>query len=247
MAKFDRTGKRARWTRAQAAESHYNTTLRGVARQIGVLSRGLAPGGSLERASDLIRALTAYSEVIKPWAYSVAEYMVADVARRDKAMWKQNSKDLGHELRRQLENAPVGQVLRSLQAEQVRLIQSIPLDAAQRVQHLANLSITHGTRAKEIAQEVMRTEEVSKSKATLIARTEISKAQSNLVEARSLSVGSEGYIWRTARDGDVRESHAAMEGKYVRWSSPPTLDGMTGHAGCFPNCRCYAEPVLPDE
>ena len=36
-----------------------------------------------------------------------------------------------------------------------------------------------------------------------------------------------------------------MEGKFVRWDSPPTLDGMTGHAGEFPNDRCYPEPVIP--
>ena len=29
------------------------------------------------------------------------------------------------------------------------------------------------------------------------------------------------------------------------WDSPPTLDGMKGHAGEFPNCRCYPEPVIP--
>ena len=36
-----------------------------------------------------------------------------------------------------------------------------------------------------------------------------------------------------------------MEGKFVSWDSPPTLDGMTGHAGEFPYCRCYPEPVIP--
>ncbi|HBB8701832.1 TPA: phage head morphogenesis protein, partial [Escherichia coli] len=27
---------------------------------------------------------------------------------------------------------------------------------------------------------------------------------------------------------------------------PPTLDGMTGHAGELPNCRCYKEIVFPN-
>jgi hypothetical protein len=38
-----------------------------------------------------------------------------------------------------------------------------------------------------------------------------------------------------------------MEGKYVAWDAPQTLDMMTGHAGEFPNCRCYPEPVIPRE
>ena len=58
-------------------------------------------------------------------------------------------------------------------------------------------------------------------------------------------MGSLGYIWRTARDGDTRPSHRAMEGKFVKWDEPQLLDGMTGHAGEFPNCRCYPEPVIP--
>ena len=42
-----------------------------------------------------------------------------------------------------------------------------------------------------------------------------------------------------------RPAHRAMEGKFIKWSQPPTLDGMTGHAGEFPNCRCHPEPVIP--
>ncbi|MDR8377773.1 phage head morphogenesis protein, partial [Acinetobacter baumannii] len=55
-----------------------------------------------------------------------------------------------------------------------------------------------------------------------------------------------GYIWRTSEDGDVRPSHKAMNGKFVAWNSPPTLDNLKGHAGCLPNCRCYTEPVIPN-
>ena len=40
-------------------------------------------------------------------------------------------------------------------------------------------------------------------------------------------------------------SHRAIEGKCVKWSEPPTLDGMAGHAGEYPNCRYYPEPVIP--
>uniref|UniRef100_UPI00255ADB8F DUF6883 domain-containing protein n=1 Tax=Pseudodesulfovibrio pelocollis TaxID=3051432 RepID=UPI00255ADB8F len=78
------------------------------------------------------------------------------------------------------------------------------------------------------------------------ALTEVSKAGTALTRARAESVGSEGYIWRTARDGATRPSHRAMEGRFVKWSEPPTLDGMTGHAGEFPNDRCYPEPVVHD-
>ncbi|HHZ9834772.1 TPA: phage minor head protein, partial [Klebsiella pneumoniae] len=41
-------------------------------------------------------------------------------------------------------------------------------------------------------------------------------------------------------------SHRKMKDKFVRWDNPPTLDGMTGHAGCLPNCKCWAEVHIPD-
>lgn len=47
------------------------------------------------------------------------------------------------------------------------------------------------------------------------------------------------YIWRTQRDGDVRPSHAANEGRIFSWNNPPP----TGHPGEDYGCRCYAEPI----
>jgi uncharacterized protein with gpF-like domain len=71
----------------------------------------------------------------------------------------------------------------------------------------------------------------------MIARTEIGRATGALTQARALSVGSEGYWWRI--EGRNAGSHRKMKDKFVRWDNPPTLDGMTGHAGCLPNCKCW--------
>jgi SPP1 gp7 family putative phage head morphogenesis protein len=62
--------------------------------------------------------------------------------------------------------------------------------------------------------------EVSRSKANVIARTEMGRVVTNLTQARAESVGSVGYIWRTMRDAQVRPSHRAMEGRFVAWDSP---------------------------
>lgn len=45
------------------------------------------------------------------------------------------------------------------------------------------------------------------------------------------------YIWHTAGDGKVRESHAERNGQVYSWDTPP--DG--GHPGEAPNCRCTAK------
>lgn len=142
----------------------------------------------------------------------------------------------------------MGQVMQSIIAEQVKYIKSLPLEAADRVYDIQNRAIeavVTGGRAEHFAKEIVASGDIAKSRADLIARTELGRATGALDQARALSIGSNGYIWRTAEDGDVRHSHREMEGKFVEWGKPPTLDGMTGHAGELPNCRCYKEIVFP--
>jgi len=212
---------------------------------VGHLVSGLAPDGKLDNTSALIRALLQYAEIIDPWATNVAKAMVLDVARRDISLWKQAGEIIGRELKKEILYAPTGAIMNQLQEEQVSLIKSIPKDAAERVQRYAEMNIVSGERASTISKAIMAQEGVSKAKANLIARTEVSRAASNLVQARAQYAGSEGYFWRTSDDDDVRPSHKKMEGRYVLWTEPPTLDKLTGHAGCLPNCRCFAEPHFP--
>lgn len=172
--------------------------------------------------------------------------MVTEVARRDERSWFAQADRMGRALRDEIASAPIGEVMREQQAEQVRLITSLPTEAAQRVGEMTREGIAKGWRADQISAEIMKTGEVTKSRADLIARTEVGRTSTLLTQARAEHVGSEGYKWITAGDSDVRASHKAMNGKFVQWDSPPTLDGLTGHAGALPNCRCYCEPVLPD-
>jgi len=126
-----------------------------------------------------------------------------------------------------------------LLAEQVTLIQSIPIEAAQRVHRLTLAGLEDSTRFQEIAKEIKNSTGVAESRAVLIARTEVARTSTTLTQARAEHIGSEGYFWETAGDSTTRKSHREMQGKFVKWSDPPTLDGLKGHAGCTPNCRCW--------
>lgn len=230
---------------AYRAETDYARQLRKIARQVGEIVAG-HDGDPVESAALRV-TLARYADIIRPWAKAAAGRMLADVGRRDASAWAKYTRSMARAVREELDNAPTGEVTRRLMAEQVDLITSLPTDAAERVHRLALESIETGTRADTLAAEIMRTGEVTRSRANLIARTETSRAASAFTQARAEHIGSVAYVWRTARDGDVRPSHRKMEGKPVQWDTPPTLDGMTGHAGALPNCRCYAEPVLPDQ
>lgn len=234
---------------ARAAESTYSAKLRQVARQIDAIVRGLAPDGIVEDPGPIVRTLEAYSAIIGPWATSVARYMIADISRRNAKAWKEHGQEVGRALRAEIAHAPTGMVYQALLDEQVRLIRSMPLDAARRVHDLVTEGRLQGKRHTELAKEILAQGRVSASKATLIARTETSRSAVSLTQARAMFVGSQGYIWRTVEDADVRPTHQKMEGRYVRWDTPPKTDkGLAPyHAGCGPNCRCYPDPVLPND
>ncbi|HAG1941393.1 TPA: phage head morphogenesis protein [Salmonella enterica] len=233
---------------SRQAEIRYRTSLRQIARAVGDIVNGHYDGSN-DSVTEIMEALERYSEIITPWATKVAENFTADIVRKNDEQWRKHSKTISRELRNLVSNAPPGQVMKSIVAEQVKYIKSLPLEAADRVYDIQNRAIeavVTGGIAEHFAKEIAASGDIAKSRADLIARTELGRATGALDQARALSIGSNGYIWRTAEDGDVRHSHREMEGKFVEWGRPPTLDGMTGHAGELPNCRCYKEIVFPN-
>lgn len=200
------------------------------------------------RTYPLITAsLNEYANTLHFWAENTAGRIITDVALRDEKTWMLYAQDLSRGMRDQIRNTDTGAVYQAMLAEQVGLIKSLPLEAAQRIQKLSIEMMIDGGRAKEFAEMILASGEVAKARANTIARTEISRAASAFTQVRAQGLGSEGYVWRTSDDDDVRRSHREMNGKFVLWGEPPTLDRMTGHAGCFPNCRCYPEPVIPED
>jgi SPP1 gp7 family putative phage head morphogenesis protein len=233
--------------RAKKLENSYGARLRKIARNIGDIVSGFDLG-TTQGSVFIGAALRRYADMLDPWARSVGARMVAEVAAADKQGWKRLSAIMGRALHREIEEAPTGQSMRASMERQVTLIKSLPLDAAERVHRLTVEGISQGRRADEIARDIMATGEVTKSRATLIAVTEVSRTSSELTKARAEYVGSVEYIWRTAGDTDVRRDHEILDGKVFRWDTPPIADRRTGaraHPGCIYRCRCYPEPIIP--
>lgn len=240
------TKTRSPFEMTRGIERRYAMELRRLAARIGRIVREFPnPVDDPQAAPRLVRMLEGYANTITPWARAVAARFTAEIDVSNASAYRAHSADMSRRLRSELLNAPTGQMMRLMQAEQVELIRSIPIEAAQRVQKLTVEALMTSNRADVLAKMIENTEGVTKSRATLIARTETARTASNLTMARAMYVGSTEYEWRTAGDSDVRESHRTMQGKIVQWSDPPELDGMRGHAGCFPNCRCFALPRLP--
>lgn len=233
--------------RTKRAELRYGSQLRKVAEHVGAIVRPFAPG-DMSQVPTITNLLDAYSNMLRQWAIQTASNMLMDVALQDRNAWMEHAKDMSRGIREEIRNAPTGSVLQELLEEQVGLIQSIPRDAARRVHRLTLEGLENSTRASEIAKEILRTGEVSASRATLIAVTEVSRTAATLTEARARSINSPGYFWVTSHDSDVRADHKDLDGQFIPWDDPPIADkrsGIRAHAGCIWRCRCWAKVVLP--
>lgn len=243
-----RRAARERFNRVRRAEITYSRQLTHVGRSVGQIIKGFGPDGEVTDMPGLMRALEQYAAVLQPWAKQVTARMQLQVANRERSAWIQLGRTVGRELRKEIDTAPTGAALRDVMAEQVHLITSIPTEAAQRVHMLTLEGITKGRRAKEVQSEILYSTHVAVSRAKTIARTEVARTASVLTQVRAQHIGSEGYLWRTAEDTDVRKLHKRLEGKFIPWNRPPVAgsQGERAHAGQIYNCRCWPEPVLPD-
>lgn len=241
--------KKSKFSQSRSIELEFARALKKIARASGAIVEAHVDGSKLVNTEAMKKALADYSRALTPWAKNQSKKLLDSTLKRilsDKA-YQEQAKAMGKALSKELFESETGLVAITLINEQVDLITSIPTEAGERAQKLALEGLAGARRADEIASELMKTTEVTESRARLIARTETARANTALNLARATSVGSTHYRWVTSGDADVRDSHKKMNGKVFKWNDPPTLsDGTTGHPGTFPNCRCYAEPILPD-
>jgi SPP1 gp7 family putative phage head morphogenesis protein len=242
---------RARFARARRVEAWYGRSLRGIAEAIDRLVKGFDFADPLA-VSMLEDVLERYAVTLEPWAAAVGRRMIEDVAQRDSKSWFDAGRELGVNLRREIANAPTGDAMRRALAEQVDLIGSLPREAAQHVHELTTEAAYTGRRAADIANEIYGTGEITRNRATLIARTEVSRTATELTKARAEYIQSPGYFWMAVNDADTRPRHRRLHGKFIPWDDPPIASEpgqkeMRYHAGAGPNCRCYPQPVIPPQ
>lgn len=247
QTKAQRRREAKHWEKVRNAERNYAIQLRKIARHVGEIIRAFKIGDPAV-VPEVQSVLRSYATIILPWAKATSARMLAEVNRRDQQAWHRTAQKLGRDLHKEVADAPIGDIVRQLQNEQVDLITSIPLDAAQRVQELTQEYVLGGRRYDDLVQMILNSTNVSLAKATLIARTETGKASASLVQARAEHIGSDSYIWHTVQDIYVRKAHRKLNGTIQKWDDPPIAEenGDRHHPGMFPNCRCFAEPVVPD-
>lgn len=138
----------------------------------------------------------------------------------------------------------------------VRLIKGLQSDQIDRLEAIVNGAGAIGGRVEPLAQTLEREFNLTKARASLIARDQTLKLNAQITQERQQAAGVETYIWTTAGDSRVRgkpgglypnsaSNHWKLDGTRQSWAKPPITNEETGarnHPGEDFQCRCVALP-----
>lgn len=209
-----------------------------------------------QRFSSLMNELQQ-SDAWEKFVQFTVNRMVTPLAVQNEQTWRKAARksSRGYRIYRTLlkdVNTSLQRTIQLLKEENASLIRTLPSDVAEKVVNDVQKEALKGVRAPEIAKMIRKyTDQHTMASARLIARTEVSKTQSALTQARSEMLDIQWYVWRTEEDQRVRKSHRIMNDVLVAWRNPPSPETLAGeenignyHAGNIWNCRCYAEPLV---
>lgn len=232
-------------------EKRYQAAIKGIVRR---MRRKLETASTPAQAITMLREM-ARSPTMDAAARMAAMAMATQVMQNGYRTWREaaaagsKGTEIYYALTKELNES---NAFREIIDRNADLIKSVPADTTQALSRAMAEGYEAGVRPEDLKADILnRFSDLTEAKARLIARTETSKAATALTRVRAQRIGAEWYVWRTSDDARVRSSHAHMDGVLVNWNDPPSPEKLIGmkdygsyHAGEFPNCRCYAEPLL---
>lgn len=150
----------------------------------------------------------------------------------------------------------------------VNLCKSTNEEMRKKVAGVISDGVLGGRNIRELTKDIQNTcKDFSRTKAELIAVTEVGKLNTAIARNQSESSGIQYYEWSAAMDGRTRESHAVMDGKICKWGDddhyyvwetdpstgkrklarkPRPGNAYKGAPGTDFRCRCTALPYVPE-
>lgn len=130
--------------------------------------------------------------------------------------------------------------------QNMKLIQSLPQNLVDQVEQIVLTRLRQGTHVTNLERSIKDKLAITKQKAQLIARDQVSKYSGDLTKHHQTYAGIKKYTWQTSRDERVREEHRALDGQVFDWDRPPVSDKSGGrfHPRQGYRCRCDAIPVV---
>lgn len=140
------------------------------------------------------------------------------------------------------------------------LITSNAKNYISKINTLTEQAIVNGMSPGKLKEEIMKaTESLSDKHCKLLARDQMGKLNGQITQAQMEEVGLDLYVWSTAYDDRVRDSHALMEGLLCRWDDasvcsydngktwePRPAGAVDLHPGQDIQCRCVGLAFYPE-
>lgn len=148
----------------------------------------------------------------------------------------------------------------SWEEDNYTLITSNAKNYVSKINTLTEQAIINGMSPKKLKDEIYKaTEGLTQKHCKLLARDQMGKLNGQITQAQMEEIGLEMYVWSTAFDDRVRDSHAAMEGLLCRWDDASVcsydggktwVDRPSGavelHPGQDIQCRCVPLSYYPE-
>lgn len=130
--------------------------------------------------------------------------------------------------------------------DNTRLIKSLPSELVDKIEAAVIRATRNGTPVRALEKEIHEKLALTKQRAQLIARDQVSKYSGELTRHHQAAAGIDKYRWETSRDERVRPEHRKLDGQIFSWDKPPVSarNGRRYHPRAGFNCRCDAIPVI---
>lgn len=225
----------------------------------GEAGRSRADGWVEDLASLMAQAKIRYNKQADP-PDTMLQTLAGQTNVWNNAQWRKIVKaTIGVDV---FQNAPnLSDRLAIFAQQNAQLIQSLSGDTYKNISVASMNALRQGKSHTEVAKTIQEQFGISRRRAKLIARDQISKLNGDLTQMYQQAAGIEMYVWRANHDERTRASHAALDGKLCRWDDFTVYsddDGKTwkkrtsiggyaeGHPGDDYQCRCTAEPYMAD-
>ena len=194
---------------------------------------------------------------LKVWGTAKASEMLAIVTLKASQIGDWNEKEFKRSIKTVVGVDPISKnqgyqtLIQSWAKENATLITSIQSNLLDDVAGVTQRGMSAGKSINDISKEIKDRYGVTKSRARLIARTEVGKLNGNLSKYRNEELGIKTYFWATSNDEKVRDSHKALNGMLCKWNDDSVYSDdegkswkrrtgkmFIGKPGDDINCRC---------
>lgn len=144
------------------------------------------------------------------------------------------------------------EALKLMVQRNVQLIRNTSTQTLTNIENIVFDSMTTGEGWYGIEQTLKSQKHIAEDRISRIARDQTAKTNQALNELAQREAGIKYFMWRTAQDERVRDTHRELNGKIYKWNDEyerlPVISikqgtKIHGYPAQAVNCRCIARPV----